>query len=76
MKNVLFSRYFRVTVCICVLSCMVLCIMGCGSPGETRSEVNRRHKNAMRTNQLQIQDDLDAVFMLDSPSKLSDKLTR
>lgn len=76
MKNVLFSRHFRVIVCIGVLCSMGLCLLGCSSPGETSSEVHRRRRNVLRTNRLQMQDDVDKVNMLDRPSRLSDMHTR
>lgn len=76
MKNVLFSRNFRVIFCVCVLCSMGVCLMGCGTPGETSAEVNRRHNNAIRTESLQMQDDVDALLMIEQPSKLSDKYTR
>ncbi len=76
MKNVLFSRHFRVIVCIGVLCSMGLCLLGCSTPGERSSEVFRRHRNVFRTDRLQMQEDVDAVLMLDRPSRLSDIHTR
>ena len=76
MKNVLFSRHFRVIVCVCVLCSVGLCLSGCGTPGQTSAEVHRRQGNALRTNQLQLQDDVDTVLMVEQPSRLSDKFTR
>ena len=76
MKNVLFSRNFRVIVCVCVLCSMGVCLLGCSTPGETSAEVHRRQRNALRTNRLQMQDDVDTMLMIEKPSKLSDRYTR
>lgn len=78
MRNMSASRYFRVAICICVLGSVVLCLTGCnrGTPGETAAEVNRRHIHIIDNNMRQLQSDIDAVLMLDEPSKLSDRHIR
>ena len=67
--------------CYMALSCLcVLCIIwlaGCfNGTGETSSEISRRRKRVIKNNALQIQDDVDAVLLLDKPTKLSDKIQR
>ena len=76
MKKKAISRYFiKTAFCLCVFS--VLCLSGCmNGPGETSDEIQRRRVRVLKTNTSQIQDDVDAVIMLDKPSKLSDKPTR
>ena len=76
----------RVAVVVCVvrsatallLVCAaMLCLMGClGAPGESVDEVSIRHRNVIRSDMQQIQSDLDLYFMLDKPSKLTDKIVR
>jgi len=41
--------------------------------GETEQEGRRRHQRAMRINQQELMADIDRFFMLDEPSKLTDK---
>jgi hypothetical protein len=69
-----------VSVCklILVVTVMVFVFMpfGCNSlsqPGETAAEGNRRHNRVARINQQEMMADVDAVLMLDEPSRLSDK---
>jgi len=51
-------------------------LSGCKAPGLTQKEVHRRHYDAIQNNTWQMQDDVDAVFLLDRPSRLSDKMVR
>ena len=69
-------KYISVVFCLFALSAMVLSLFGCSSPGETPDEVSRRRKRVIRNDLLQVQDDLDAVLMLDKPSRISDKPIR
>ena len=66
--------------CVCYLCALCLTaafLSGClSSPGETSSEIHRKHMNVINTNVLQLQDDVDTVLHLDEPTKLSDKLVR
>jgi len=54
---------------------LVFMPFGCSSsqPGETAAEGHRRHKRMARINQQEMMADIDAVFMLDEPSRLTDK---
>ncbi len=77
MNRTQLSRGFGVLISACLLITITFALVGCGgSSGETAAEVHRRHIDVVRTNNLQIQDDLDALFMLDKPSKLSDRYVR
>lgn len=81
MKKLSIRRYIRLTLCFCLFAILIGSLAACGriakgSPGETASEVHTRHVGVVKTNWLEIQDDIDAVLMLDKPSRLSDKLIR
>ena len=59
--------------CLLILS---FAIVGCGSwaqLGETEAEGARRHKRVSRINRAELNSDIDRVFLLDQPSKLTDK---
>jgi len=76
MKKMLFSRGLRVLICVCLLAAVTVSLLGCAGSGQTAAEIHRKHIDAVRTNTLQMQDDLDAVFMLDRPSRLSNRYVR
>jgi len=68
-----------VSVCKVILSVILLVLVfitfGCSSsqPGETVAEGHRRHQRVVRINQQEMMADIDAVLLLDEPSKLTDK---
>ncbi len=69
-----------VSVCkvilVVVLCALFLVPLGCKSYdqlGETVAEGRRRHKRTLRINRQEMMEDLDAFFLLDKPSKLTDK---
>ena len=76
MKRTLLARGTRVLMCACLLVSITVSLLGCAGSGETAAEVHRKHIDVVRTNTLQIQDDLDALFMLDRPSRLSERYVR
>jgi hypothetical protein len=78
MKNSIITKYLTVALWLCVLASLIAVNTGCsaGSPGETVSEVHRRHMRVINTDNQQIQDDIDAVLLLNKPSRLTDKPTR
>jgi hypothetical protein len=51
-------------------------LSGCAAPGRTKEQVNQKHRETIQNNLWQFQDDVDAVFLLDRPSRLSDKMVR
>lgn len=76
MKNSCVFTYFKALffgLVICVIS---FCFGCAGTPGETVCEVNRRHRRVFNHAHLQLQDDVDALFLIDAPSKLSDYMAR
>jgi hypothetical protein len=69
----LFSRSTILTIILCVL---VFLPCGCGffnQLGETTAEGHRRHKRVLHLNRQEMMADIDRVFLLDEPSKLTDK---
>jgi len=65
-------RLFTFAAGVCFAA---LLLGGCSwrQPGETRAEIDRRHKRALRLNNETMLSDLDRVLMLDRPSRLTDK---
>ena len=78
MKYNMNMRFLARAMCLFGLSLMVLVLVGCnmGAPGETASQVRQRHVDVSKTNLIQVQSDLDAVLLLNKPSRLSDKAIR
>jgi len=72
-KNVELKGFGIILIVLCAIG---LSLAGCSSPGETSDEINVRHQRVLRNDLQQIQDDVDAVFMLDKPSRISDKPVR
>lgn len=66
---------FTIMILVLVIVAGVL-LSGCSAPGQTSAEVNRRHRDHIQQKMLQMQDDVDAVMMIDQPSRLSDKMVR
>jgi hypothetical protein len=69
-----------VSVCKLILVATVLVFvfmpLGCSSlsqPGQTAAEGSRKHHRIARLNQQEMMSDIDAVLMLDEPSRLSDQ---
>jgi hypothetical protein len=81
MKKLNIRRYIRLILCFCLFAILICSLTACrgstrAAPGETVREVHTRHVGVVKTNWLEMQDDIDAVMMLDKPSRLSDKLIR
>lgn len=76
MKKTSFSRGLRVVLCACLLVSITVALLGCAGSGQTAAEVHRKHIDVVRTNAWEMQDDLDTLFMLDQPSRLSDRYVR
>ena len=60
-----------------LLSCVLaLAVCGCNGwssqPGETPTEVKRRHAHTLKANREQLMADIDKVLLIDKPSKLTD----
>ena len=74
MKSVSISL-FKVILAV-ILLVLVFMPFGCSSfsqPGETAAEGHRRHQRMARINQQELMADIDAVLMLDRPSRLTGK---
>ncbi len=61
------------TIVLCVLVFMPYGCGFCNQLGETTAEGHRRHKRVLRVNRQEMMADVDRVFLLDEPSKLTDK---
>ena len=72
MKSVSMCKVILVVV-LCALFLVPLGCMSYDQLGETTAEGHRRHKRALRINQQEMMADLDAVFLLKEPSRLTDK---
>lgn len=49
---------------------------GCAAPGLTKKEVHRRHMDTFQNDLWQMQDDIDAILMIDRPQRLSNMMVR
>ncbi len=77
MKDVAILKCFGRVCYLCVLCLTFACLEGClSSPGETSAEIHRKHMNTITTNWLEMQDDVDDVWHLDKPLRLSEKHIR
>ncbi len=78
MINKWFSGCFRAAICLCVLALFTVALAGCnsGTLAETSDEVGIRHTLINKTKMKQMQDDLDSVFMMTEPSRLSEMYVR
>ena len=76
MMNKWFTGCSRATICLCVLALFAVVLAGCGTLAETDDEVRIRHTLINKTQMKQIQDDLDSVFMMTEPSRLSEMYVR
>ena len=66
------KKVFASTILVIIL-CAFILLSGCSQPGETTAEGKRRHIRNARLNRQELNSDLDTLFYLDRPSKLSDK---
>ena len=74
VKSISFS-VFKVILTV-ILFVFVFLPCSCRSyeqTGETAAEGHRRHQRNLRINQQQLMADLDAFWLVDKPSKLTDK---
>ena len=78
MMNKWFTGCSRATTCLCVLALFAVVLAGCnrGTLAETADEVRIRHTLINKTNMKQMQDDLDSIFMLNEPTRLTDMYVR
>ncbi len=63
-------------ILVVVLCALFLVPLGCRSYdqlGETAAQGHRRHKRTLRINRQEMMEDLDAIMLLDKPSRLTDK---
>jgi hypothetical protein len=72
MKSASLYRVILVVV-LCALFSVPLGCRSYDQMGETAAEGHRRHKRALRINRQEMMRDLDALMLVDRPSKLTDK---
>ncbi len=63
-------------ILVVLLAAVSTLTTGCAAPGLTKKEVHRRHIETINNNSLQMQDDIDAVLLLDRPGRLSNMMVR
>ena len=76
VKRKMMALNLRTLVLAVLLGVLVLSTWGCKSwrtPGETSAEARRRRDRIFRANSEEMVSDMEAVLMLDRPSKLSDR---
>ncbi len=78
MINKWFTGCSSAAICLCVLVLFAVVLSGCnsGTLAETADEVRIRHTIDNRTKMQQIQDDLDAIFMMKGPGRLTEMYVR
>lgn len=77
MINKWFTCCSRAAICLCVLALFAVVLAGCGGTlAETADEVRIRHTLINKTKMQQIQDDLDGIFMMKEPSRLTEMYVR
>lgn len=71
----LWGKKMKRSFALClILVLLTLVLAGCTEQlGETAKEGHRRHKRVLRLQRQELMADLDALFLMDRPSKLSDK---
>jgi hypothetical protein len=76
MKSPFLMRRICWVVAMMVGLSGLLVVNGCGTVGESSNEVRARHDRTLNNNIGRIQDDFDAVFLFDQPSRASDQPVR
>ena len=63
-------------ILVVFLMAVSMLMTGCAAPGLTKQEVHRRHIDTFQNDMWQMQDDIDAILMIDRPSRLSNMMVR
>ena len=79
MRHTIMTMLLLATVAV-ILTSLTGCTSGkthgLAAPGLTKEEVNQRHLEAIRTDMWQLQDDIDAFFLFDRPSRMNRLIVR
>jgi len=76
MTNLRLFKSYKL-IYIGLLLVVAICLTGClNGTSQTSSEISRTHGRVLRSSMQQMQDDIDAMLLLDRPSRLSEKFTR
>ena len=70
------QQLFLPVILVILLAAVSILATAGAAPGMTKKEVHRRHIDMVNNNLLQMQDDIDAVLLIDRPSRLSDMVVR
>jgi hypothetical protein len=76
ISRLVFCLCILIVAAFCLSGCSFVCLKGCEAPGETRDEIHQRHIGILNVQKQQVQNDWDALLLLNKPSKLSDKYVR
>lgn len=66
----------RLISCLCIMIVVTVFMSGCAAPGESRAEIRQRHIGILNVQKQQIQNDWDALLLLNKSSRLSDMYVR
>jgi hypothetical protein len=69
-------RFLTVILLVCVLSFTAVFMVGCHGMGETVAERSDDHTRMNRLNGSMLVDDIDTIFGLKQPSRLSEFVAR
>ena len=71
------SKRVTTLVVFCLVIILVSLLAGCmGSPGMTSKDIDRRHYQAIHSDWLMFQDDVDSLLLIDRTSRLSPVYSR
>jgi hypothetical protein len=59
-----------------MIAALSILTTGCGSPGLSSQAIHRRHMDTFQNQIWQMQDDIDAILMIDRPMRLSPMMVR
>jgi hypothetical protein len=76
MKSPFLMRRLCWVAAMLVVMSALLVVAGCGTVGESPDEVRVKHDRMINNNLGRIQDDVDAVFLLDRPGRMSEQPVR
>ena len=70
------KQVLKPVIVLVLLAAVSVLATGCAAPGLTKKEVHRRHIDTFQNDLWQMQDDIDAILMIDRPSRLSNMMVR
>ena len=71
------KKQVLVSLMLLVFAILSMTLTGCmGAPGLTSEQVHQRHVDTFRNDVWQMQDDFDAIMMIDRPNRQSKWMVR